>query len=264
MPMVTQRVRQTRTLIGVLREPAITQVRAESVMYYWFGYKLHLMVDTLYELPVSFEMTPANEADTTHLEALLKKAGADQDKTRPEVVIADKGYDSQDNDRFIFASCQATPIIPIREVKGMQMPDICNAQGTPLCGCGLEMTYWGRDGDYLRYRCPEAVGKGVCKSRFRCSASSYGDVLKLPIALDPRRHPPVPRESQKWARLYRLRTALERVNSRVKELLGLGSITLRGTGKVTTRAILSLLVMLAGAVGMARRDRLKELRLLVT
>jgi IS5 family transposase len=233
-------------------------------LYYWFGYKLHLVVDALYELPVSFKLTPANESDTIHMEALLKKAGADQDDTRAQAVIADKGYDSQDNNKFIFFECQAAPIIPIREVKGMQMPDICNAKGTPLCSCGMEMTYWGRDGKYLKYRCPEAVGKGTCKSRFKCTASAYGYVLKLPIADDPRRHPPVPRESKKWQRLYRLRTAVERVNSRVKDLLGLGWITVKGFSKVTVRAMLSLLVMLAAAVGMARRDRLKELRLLVT
>lgn len=233
-------------------------------LYYWFGYKLHLAVDALYELPVSFELTPANEADTSHLEALLKKAGADQAETSPEVVIADKGYDSKGNNEFVFSECKAAPIIPIREVEGMQMPDICNAKGTPLCSCGLEMSYWGRDGNYLKYRCPDAVGKGVCKSRFKCTASPYGYVLKLPIADDPRRHPPVPRESKKWQRLYRLRTAVERVNSRVKELLGLGAITLRGIGKVTTRAVLSLLVMLAAAVSMAQRHRLKELRVLMT
>jgi transposase len=28
-------------------------------LYYWFGYKLHLVVDALYELPVSFIVTPA-------------------------------------------------------------------------------------------------------------------------------------------------------------------------------------------------------------
>jgi len=35
-----------------------------------FGYKLHLVVDALYELPVSFVMTPANEADTSQMKAL--------------------------------------------------------------------------------------------------------------------------------------------------------------------------------------------------
>lgn len=233
-------------------------------LYYWFGYKLHMVVDALYELPVSFKLTPANESDTTQMKDLLKKAGADQDETRLEAVIADKGYDSKENDNFVFRECKASPIIPIREVEGMQMPDICNAKGTPLCSCGLEMVFWGRDGKYLKYRCPEVVGKAKCQSRFKCTASPYGYVLKLPIADDPRRHPPVPRESKKWRRLYRLRTAIERVNSRVKELLGLGTITLRGIGKVTTRAMLSLLVMLAAAVGMAQRHRLSELRVLVT
>ncbi len=60
-----------------------------------------------------------------------------------------------------------------------------------------------------------------------------------------------------------MRTAVERVNSRVKELLGLDKLTLRGIGKVTVRAILSLLVMLAIGVGRAHKHKLKELRCLV-
>jgi hypothetical protein len=61
-----------------------------------------------------------------------------------------------------------------------------------------------------------------------------------------------------------MRTTIERVNSRVKELLGLGKITVRGIGKVTVRAILSLLVMLAAGVSMAQRQRFKEVRSIVT
>jgi hypothetical protein len=232
-------------------------------LYYWFGYKLHLVVDALYELPVAFELTPANESDITHMESLLRKAGADRKETRPQAVITDKGYDSKSNNLFIFNECHAIPVIPIREREGEQLSDICNAKGTPLCRCGLEMSYWGRDGNYLKYRCPDVTGKAECKSRFRCTSSAYGYVLKLPVADDPRRHPPVPRESKKWQKLYRMRTAVERVNSRVKELLGLGKITVRGIGKVTVRAILSLLVMLAIGVGMAKRHRFKDLRCLV-
>lgn len=233
-------------------------------LYYWFGYKLHLVADALYELPMSFKLTAANESDTTQMVALLKRAGADQAESRPKVVIADKGYDSQDNNRFIFGKCHSAPIIPIRERAGAELSDICNAKGTPLCSCGIEMSYWGRDGNYLKYRCPEAVGKKKCLSRFPCTASSYGYVLKLPIGDDPRRHPPVPRETPKWQRLYKLRTSVERVNSRMKTLLGLGAITVRGHAKVAVKAILSLLVMLAAGVGMARRNRLAELRVLMT
>lgn len=232
--------------------------------YYWFGYKLHLVVDAVYELPVSFTVTPANEADTGQMPDLLKKASADHEETKPQAIIADKGYDSQANYQFIYGQCKSAPIIPIRERASAQLPDICNAKGTPTCSCGLEMVYWGKDGNYLKYRCPHVMGKAECKSRFRCTSSPYGYVLKLPIADDPRRHPPVPRETKKWQRLYRLRTAVERVNSRVKELLGLDKLTLRGIGRVTVRATLSLLVMLAIGVGMAHRHRFKELRGLVT
>ena len=128
--------------------------------YYWFGYKLHLVVDALYELPVSFVVTPANAADTSQMKVLLEKAVPDKSKANPEAVIGDKGYDSQDNCRMVFGEYGAAPIIPIREREDAQLPDVCNAKGTPICSCGLEMAYWGRDGKYLKYRCPQAVGKG--------------------------------------------------------------------------------------------------------
>lgn len=228
-------------------------------VYYWFGYKLHLVVDAVYELPMSFLLTPANESDTKQMETLLQKAvnGA---VDGPKAVIADKGYDSQENCRLIWKDYGAAPIVPIREREGAQMPDICNAKGTPICAAGTEMVYWGRDGNYLKYRCPKTLGKGACAAGFSCTSSRYGYVLKLPISDDPRRHPPVPRESKKWARLYRLRTSVERVNSRLKELLGLRQITLRGRAKVTVRAALSLVAMLGMALAMAREQRWKEMR----
>ena len=236
----------------------------ERELYRWFGYKLHLIVDALYELPIAFTLTPANENDTTQLKPLLRRAKLDKPGHKPEAVMADKGYDSKANCLAIFKDCHAAPIIPLVERPGFESPDICNAKGTPTCGCGLEMIYWGRDGNYLKYRCPQAVGKAKCRSRFPCTASSYGYVLKLPIMkADPRRHVPVPHESKKWARLYRMRTAVERVNSRVKDLLGLRRLTLRGLAKVTLMSVLSLLVMLAAAVSMAERHRLKEVRTLV-
>jgi IS5 family transposase len=236
----------------------------ERELYRWFGYKLHLCVDASYELPVAFTVTPANENDTTQMKPLLKKAGLDKPGRKPEAVMADKGYDSKENCLSIFKDTHAAPIIPLVERPGFESPDICNAKGTPTCGCGLEMVYWGRDGKYLKYRCPEVLGRAKCRSRFPCTASSYGYVLKLPIMKDdPRRHVPVPHETKKWARLYRMRTAVERVNSRVKDLLGLRKITLRGIARVTVSSLLSLLVMLAAAVSMAERHRLKEVRTLV-
>ena len=233
-------------------------------LYYWFGYKLHLLVDAIYELPISFSLTAANVSDTQQMPVLLEKADLKRPQTKPRSVIADKGYDSQKNYQLIYREYSAAPIIPIKEREGMQLPDICNAKGTPTCSCGLEMAFWGRDGDYLKYRCPQAVGKGFCSDLSLCTHSAYGYVLKLPIKDDVRRHPPVPRETKKWERLYRLRTSVERVHSRLKELLGLSRITVRGIMKVLTRSLLSLLVMVAAAVGMSQRHRFREVRSLVS
>lgn len=194
---------------------------------------------------------------------LLERARLERPEARPEALIADKGYDSRHNNQLVYEKYRAAPIIPIIEKAGIQLPDICNPKGTPTCGCGLTMVFWGRDGNYLKYRCPQAMGKGICKSLSPCTASSYGYVLKLPISGDVRRHPPIPRETRKWQRLYKLRSAIERVNSRIKDLLGLRYITVRGITKVSVRSLLSLLVMLAVGVGMAQRHRLKEVRALV-
>ena len=137
--------------------------------------------------------------------------------------------------------------------------------GTPLCTTGFPMTFWGRDGGYLKYRCPqEATGLFSCladhKGTDRCSLSPYGQVIKLNMKDDPRRYVPVPRETKKWKRLYKRRSAVERVNSRLKENLLLDELRVRGMSKVKVRIGLNLLVMLAIAVGMAERERLKDCR----
>jgi hypothetical protein len=59
-------------------------------VYYWFGYKLHLIIDALYELPMGFILTPANESDMTQKKPLLEKIGADQENTRPQAMTARK------------------------------------------------------------------------------------------------------------------------------------------------------------------------------
>ena len=112
-------------------------------LYYWFGYKLHLLVDGIYELPVSFSLTPANESDTQQMPVLLEKAKLKRPDVKADAIIADKGYDSQKNYQLIYEEYSASPIIPIKERAGMQLPDICNARGTPTCSCGLEMAFWG-------------------------------------------------------------------------------------------------------------------------
>ena len=71
---------------------------------------------------------------------------------------------------------------------------------------------------------------------------------------------PVPRESSRWQQLYDQRTAVERVNSRLKDRCLVDHLQVRGAAKVTARLTLGLLVMLAAAVAMAERRRWNDIR----
>jgi hypothetical protein len=127
------------------------------------------------------------------------------------------------------------------------------------------MSYAGRDGAYLKWRCPAAVECRKCKCNVteNCSTSDYGRVLKVKIADDPRRFPGLSRDSLKWKRLYRKRSACERVNGRLKNYLLLDEQRVRGKSKVGVHVAMSILVMLASAISMARLDKLEDVRRIV-
>ncbi len=77
---------------------------------------------------------------------------------------------------------------------------------------------------------------------------------------NPRRWPGLARESKRWLRLYKHRTAVERVNARLKDYLQLDELTVRGLAKVKVHAGMGLLVMLAGALAVAQEGRVAEIR----
>ncbi len=85
MPMVTPRVRPTPMPAREPKGQVITldhpwgipdkegKQTKQRDLYYWFGYKLHLVVDVIYELPVSFLLTQANESDTQTDGSIIKE-----------------------------------------------------------------------------------------------------------------------------------------------------------------------------------------------
>ena len=243
--------------------------QVERRLEYWFGYVVHLVVDCDTELPVAYEVTPANVSETTRFAPLLQELQQEHPEVvaRTAVVTADAGYDSTENCKLVLQDLQAVPIIKMRltlprEAICQAEVALCNELGTPLCLSGHKMKYWGRDGDYLKWRCPVACGdkKIKCTMRGRCSGSKYGRVLKISLWENPRRWPGLARESKKWLRLYKHRTAVERVNARLKDYLQLDQLTVRGLAKVKVHTGMGLLVMLAGALAVAQQGRVAEIR----
>jgi len=230
----------------------------------WYGYTVELAVDTKYEIPLGFEVVPANTSECRRLPVMLADMNDRHGWLDVKYVMADKGYDSRENCKFVLEKLGGLPIIPMRQSQDKDKPfagEICHCTelGTPICDCGERMVYAGRDGKYLKFRCPrhrEPLGGP-------CSVSKYGRVLKVAIRDNERRWPGLWRESKKFARLYRRRSAVERVNSRLKEHLCLDEQHVRGIGMITVNVSLSLLVMVGGALAMARDRRLERLRQIV-
>ena len=90
-----------------------------------FGYKLHLLLDTESELPISAVVTAGNRSDTTHLPIVLEEARRIATQWKPDAVMGDKGYDAATNYAFIYDQMGAVPIIPLnqrRTEKGGRVP----------------------------------------------------------------------------------------------------------------------------------------------
>ncbi len=74
---------------------------------------------------------------------------------------------------------------------------------------------------------------------------------------------PVPRDTPKWERHYKKRTAVERVNSRLDVSFGFERHYIRGLRKMKVRIGLALVVMLAMALGSLKLSQAGRMRSLV-
>ena len=121
----------------------------------------------------------------------------------------------------------------------------------------------------LKYRCPAAAFGFECKGRFDCEKLSpvgvgdFGRVVRVPLSLDRRIFTPIARHTDKWEKAYDRRTSVERVNSRLDQVLGFERHTIRGKAKMKMRVSLALVVILAMALGRIRIGQSENMRSLV-
>ena len=74
---------------------------------------------------------------------------------------------------------------------------------------------------------------------------------------------PLARSSYRWASIYKMRTAVERVNSRIDNVFGFEKHYIRGQQKMKLRVSLALCVMLAMALGRIKEKQKGLMRSLV-
>jgi hypothetical protein len=255
------------------------QGRQEDRTKPWFGYKSHHLVDATYELPVAFPyVTTASASDIATARVWLDTLA----RTHPhilktaEALVADKGYDSTDLIQWLWQEHQIHPVIDIRDqwnapgalrLAWGQGHVSYDYRGTVYCHClktwtKREMAFGGfeRDRNTLKYRCPAKHYDSRCACRGRCEIS---DSIRIPLEANPRVFTPIARSSYKWKRLYKQRTSIERVHSRMDVSFGFEEHTIRGLEKMRLRCGLAMIVMLGLAYGRVRQKQHILMRSLV-
>jgi len=206
----------------------------------WFGYKFHLLVDVKYEVILAWQITAANVGDNEVLPPLLTQAQANLPERRLHTLAYDQACDDEQTHRLLHQH-HIAPLIENRALwkeeferplPGKLKADnlVHDEAGTVYCYDLLSrvpvrhrMSYIGHEParGTLKYRCPACHEGWRCPSAPRCNAGrAYGRTIRIKRELDLRRFPPIPRATKQFERLYQGRTAVERVNARLKVFWG--------------------------------------------
>ena len=106
----------------------------------------------------------------------------------------------------------------------------------------------------IKYRCPAKHAGFRCKSSSQCNrGKTYGKTVRIQCALDFRRFPPIPRATKTFERLYKTRTASERVIGRLKLFWGADDGNTWGAERFHAQVGAILVAHLAFATALAER-----------
>jgi hypothetical protein len=206
----------------------------------WFGYKLHLLVDVKHEVALAYEITDTKAGDGETLPAVLAEAQANLPEGRIRTLAYDKAADSHDVHKLLHHA-QIKPLIQNRALwkdhTEEMLPGhdgrsnvVYDEAGTLHCYDRTsqpmvrhKMAYIGHEParETIKYRCPARHEGWPCPHDAACNAGkSYGKTVRVKQTIDLRRFPPIPRATKKFERKYCGRTAVERVNARLKLFWG--------------------------------------------
>jgi len=244
----------------------------------WFGYKLHLIVDANYELPVAFEITKASCNEIPEGRKLVKKLKKKHPGIvgRCEYLAADKGLDDTKLNTQLWDDYGIKPLIDIRNCwkdgeQTRRIESMTNVvydyQGTVSCydmrlGHRKRMPYAGFEAERgtLKYRCPARHYGCKCSWKSQCEIKGG---IRIKLDEDRRVFTPLARSSYKWKDYYKKRTSVERVNGRLDVSFGFEQHFIRGLSKMKLRMNLAMIVMLTMALGRIKEKQREKMRSLV-
>jgi hypothetical protein len=241
----------------------------------WFGFKLHLLVDTRHEVAVAYEITSATAGDGETLPTLVRQAQAVLPERRIRTLAYDKAADSNEVHELL-DEAHIQPLIQVRSLwtsePERRLPGhdgnsniVYDEAGTVHCYDRVStpivrhaMAYIGHEPERktLKYRCPARHEGWDCPMSAICNAGkSYGLTVRVKRDIDLRRFPAIPRATRKFERLYKGRTAVERVNARLKVFWGADDGNVTGSRRFFAKVGTVLAVHAAFATLLAAAPR---------
>ena len=241
----------------------------------WFGFKLHLLVDVKHEVALAYVITDTKAGDGETLPALLDQAKENLPQGRIKTLAYDKAADSEEVHKRLSGE-GITPLVRMRDLwdtdPERMLPGhdgssnvVYTEDGTIYCYDKVSeppvrhpMAYIGYEPDRetLKYRCPAKHEGWDCPMSTTCNAGRvYGKTVRVDSELDPRRFPSLPRATKKFERMYKGRTAVERVNGRLKIFWGVDDGNLTGSRRFVAQVGVVLAVHAAFASLLASAPR---------
>ena len=171
---------------------------------------MHMVSNATHGVPLAFIVTPANESDSTQLPSVTRKVLAAHPWIEPRAFLADRGYGSLPNHKFLF-DLGIIPVIHIRKptAKDGLYDGIYTESGQPACMGGETMEYVRTDqetGAHL-FRC-QAGGCPLKTEGTKAITHCDSEAWERPET-NLRVLGPLPRFTAAWKRLYRQRMSIE-------------------------------------------------------
>lgn len=199
----------------------------------WFGFRLHLIADATYELPVAFTVTKASDSEQTETQKIPDRIEKEWEQWLEgcRYFLADKGYDSSK----IINRLEGRGIHSIIDIRNCwkDREETHQYKDTNLV-YNYRGTVWYVEEDGTK---TEPVYKGYDKStdslRYGFKPQKHDKrIFRIKCEEDRRIFTPAARSSYKWKRLYKKRTGVERINGRIDRDYQFERHTIRGLDKM--------------------------------
>jgi transposase len=232
--------------------------------YAFFGYKVHLIVDTQSQLPIEVIVTSGEVPDNTQAADLIDGAI----EQHPEITIASSAMDAAYDDTDVYGHCVENgihPIIPLNPRNQEKETSPVNPKvNTDKNGCffcsmtNLRLVKNGTDPkrkNRLKLICPPTGDRKKCPFRESCCPNSkVGKTFYLYPLSDVRLLGTIPRGSPQWKFLYSQRTSVERTNSLLKSPTHkLNNPRVRGIEQMDIHVFLSVCALVVKTIGRGKQ-----------